>query len=165
MKKGKANRNRAAGHNWEREIVNMFNSSPLYPTVGTAREYSVYYDGKKVDIVTKDISQMGDFNLAIQAKTTTVTAPYPKLLKQLRKGKKELGLDAVPVVFHKQTERVGNRFMPRDKYACLFLEDFLAMDKDRRRYKEAYELLNEYFDSIDDKEKPEVNKRLTELGL
>ncbi len=165
MKKGKANRNRNAGHNWEREIVNMFSPLSSYPTVGTAREYSVYYDSKKIDIVTKDISQMGDFNLAIQAKTTTTTASYPKLLKELNEGKKELKLDVIPVVFHKQTKRVGSRFMPRGNFACLFLEDFLAMDRDRRRYKEAFELLNEYFDSIDDKDKPEISQRLTKLGL
>jgi hypothetical protein len=33
------------------------------------------------------------------------------------------------------------------------------------KYKQAYEILIEYFDSISDEEKPKVDKKLKELGL
>jgi len=35
----------------------------------------------------------------------------------------------------------------------------------RNKYEEGFDILYEYFDSISDEEKPEVNRRLKEIGL
>ena len=37
--------------------------------------------------------------------------------------------------------------------------------KDKDKYKEAYNILMEYWDCLPDEEKPNVDKRLTEIGL
>lgn len=37
--------------------------------------------------------------------------------------------------------------------------------KKLRNYKKGFEILNEYFDSIEDEEKPKVDKKLKRLGL
>ena len=39
------------------------------------------------------------------------------------------------------------------------------LEKELAKYKKAYEIMSEYFDSISDEEKPIVNKKLKELNL
>ena len=164
---GKANRNRTAGHTWEREIATILNTfDKIIPEVGTARELSTFFDANKVDIVTKAITHMDDLGLAIQAKTTTTNVSYGKLLVELRENIKNiLKIIAIPVIFHKQTKRINTRFMPRDKFAILFMDDFISIFVDMARYKAGFDLLNSYFDSISDEEKPAVDNKLKELGL
>lgn len=41
----------------------------------------------------------------------------------------------------------------------------MGNETEKARYKKGYEILMEYFDSISDEEKPEVSKRLEEVGL
>lgn len=161
-----ANRNRTAGHNWERIIVNLLNSFKAVPEVGTARELSQYYDNKKIDIVTRIIQEMDEFGLAIQAKNTTAKAAYPKLLDEIKTSLKELKLEeALPVIFHNQTKKVGNRFMPRGQYACLYLKDFLKIFVKIHRYKQGFKLLEKYFDLIPEKDQIELDIELKKLDL
>jgi len=162
---GKANRNRNAGHGWEREMSTLLNDQKVFPEVGTARELSRNYDANKIDIVTRVIEEMPDLGLAIQAKTTTVTSPYPKLLAELKSGMKVLGLNLLPVVFHKHTKRVGERFMPKGNYAIMYLEDFIPLYTKKTAFEKGFVLLQKYFDCIPDEDKPEINKQLIKLGL
>lgn len=46
----------------------------------------------------------------------------------------------------------------------IILEKY-AMEKESPKYKEGFRVLIEYFDSISDEEKPDVDKQLKELGL
>jgi len=163
----KANRNRSAGHTWERDIVKLLNHFEfILPETGTARELSQYYDKNKVDIVTKVIQEMEELGLAIQAKTKTTVVSYPKLLNELNdRLETKLKLKSIPVVFHKQTEKVGNRFMPRGKYACLDLYNFLKIFLHMYCYKQGFKLLETYFDSIPDEDKKSVQSKLQKLGL
>ena len=39
------------------------------------------------------------------------------------------------------------------------------LEKEKERYEKGFSILIEYFDSIADEEKPEVSKRLEEIGL
>jgi len=139
-----ANRNRNEGHNWEREIVRRINTfEHIFPPVGTSRELSRDFDDNKIDIVTRKILQMEKFGLVIQAKSSTVTQQYPKLLNEVKTGMEVVGLEkTVPVVFHKQTEKSGTKFMHRDDFACLFLDDFMEIYTEYRKYKKGFELLD-----------------------
>ena len=160
-----SSRNRVAGHNWERDIVKLLNDYKLFPKVGTSRHLSSYYDAKKIDILTEDLTKFDKLGLAIQAKSNTITVPYPKLLSQLKETIDSNHLNVIPIVFHKQTERVNNRFMPRETYVSLLMKDFLDIYVERERYKRAYTILMDYFDFIPDDEKKIVNKKLTKLNL
>ena len=163
---GKANRNRTAGHNWERLTASFLNTYKYLPEVGTARELSRFYDDNSVDIVTRDISQMEEFGLAIQNKNSTVSQPYPKILAGMREKIRDvLKSKLVPVLFHRQTAKSGSRFFKKDDFACLYLEDFLEFYTKFHAYKQGFELLNEYFDVLPDDEKEDIHSKLQELGL
>jgi hypothetical protein len=151
-------RNKAAGHGWELTCVKLLKSIGfLY--AATSRLVSRLRDSQKVDITNIDEDAYGRLPYNIQCKNLSKACNYPKLLAELPKGKE------INVVFHKQTKKVGTRFMPLGEYACLYLSDFILMMKERKAYKEAFEILNNYFDSIPDEEKSEVNASLTLLGL
>ena len=159
-------RNRRVGHSWERLTAEFLNAYSFLPLIGTARRLSRFYDDNKVDIVTEDINKMEEFGLAIQNKSSTVTQQYPKILSEIRTNIKEkLKINLKPVIFHQQTKRSGSRFFKLDDFACLYLQDFLEIYTDMQRYKKGFELLNPYFDSIQDEDKEEIHKQLTKLGL
>jgi hypothetical protein len=46
-----------------------------------------------------------------------------------------------------------------------FVEGYTEAQKEMAKYKKAFDILNCYFDSISDEEKPKVSKQLTKLGL
>jgi len=162
---GTGTRNKNAGSNWEREIVTLLNSEKIFHKVGTSRLLSKSFDDNKIDVITEVISKMEEFGLAIQAKTSTTTLRYPQLLNEVKEGMSKLGISCTPVIFHKQTQRVKERFMPRGTFASLYLGDFIKIFKKLEVYKQAYELLNSYFDSIPDDEKDSVNAKLLKLEL
>lgn len=160
-----SNRNRSAGHAWEREIVSLLNSFQKLPEVGTARELSKYMDDNKIDVVTKVLTKMEELKLAIQAKNSVSTIPYPKQLSMLKDNLKKMDITLTPVVFHKQTKKVGERFMPKGSFACLYLTDFLKIFLEMVKYEQGYKILNNQFDYIPDEEKEEVRKELEKFGL
>jgi len=47
----------------------------------------------------------------------------------------------------------------------VLLDEISALEKDRNRYKQGFYILHEYFDSIADEEKEEVDKKLKKLRL
>lgn len=46
-----------------------------------------------------------------------------------------------------------------------FISGYDEAQKEMTKYKKAFDILNCYFDSISDEEKPKVSKQLTKLGL
>lgn len=156
----KDKRNMLAGPAYEREIVTKINGIGLFPEVGRTAEHNPELDAKKLDIIPIDPELLAEFLYKIQAKNTTKTVPYGKLLTELEQH------GGVPVILHKQTERVeGDRFLTKGTYAIMNEKDFFKIIAEVERYKTGYAELLCYWDSIADSEKPELHERLTQLGL
>ena len=172
-----SNRNRQAGHNFERSIVSRYNKFgyldkegeliPLFPTVGTTRLLSTYMDAMKVDITTENPAELPDFGLLIQAKNTTNTPQYPKLLNEMKEAVSKFG--GIPIVYHKQTERAKGgtttRFMARGEYAILNTSDFEDLYTALTTYKEVHKEIMTYFDSFPEEIQETLNNYLTERNL
>lgn len=157
MRSGKRNKN--AGHTWELQCVKKLDEAG-FSGLGTSRNISRTRDAEKVDICSFNEGTEGRFEYNIQCKNLSKACNYPKLLSELPADGNQMN-----VIFHKQTKKVNNRFMPLGEYAILNLSDFIGMMSDIRKYKVAYETLNDYFDSIPDEEKEHVNSTLGALGL
>jgi hypothetical protein len=115
------NRNRTAGNSFELEIVNAFKKAGYLHAVSSRSENRTR-DAEKVDIVNHNEFKNGRLEYNIQCKNVSGPIPYQKLLEEIEELK-----DITNVVIHKKTERVNNKFMPRGKYAFLYLKDFLMM--------------------------------------
>ena len=128
-------RNRNAGHNWERQLARMFQQVG-FPHVVTARSESKSRDDQKVDLINRDEAKHGRFPFNVQAKCTTTSLPYPKVLDEMPTDR-----GVINVILHKQTGKTETgRFVPRGKYAILHMDDFMFLLKqiydkriDRRR--------------------------------
>lgn len=172
-----SNRNRTAGNKYEVSIANRYNSfgfndekgefAPLFPKVGTTRNLSTAMDAMKVDITTEDPQAIKKFGLIIQAKNSTNTVPYPKLLKQMEPAVEKFG--GVPIVYHKQTQRVGEantgRFMTRGEYISMNAPDFEVMFTKLRLMEEVYAEVMTYFDSFSEDTQKELNAYLSARNL
>jgi hypothetical protein len=156
MRSGK--RNKAAGHTWELTCVKKLKEIG-FEQVGTSRLISRLRDSQKVDICNFDEDIQGRLPYNIQCKNLSKACNYPLLLSELPDG------NQINVIFHKQTKKVGTRFMPMGEYAITDLSSFISMMRDIKRYKEAFETLNDYFDAIPDDDKEEINSKLQALGL
>jgi hypothetical protein len=130
-------RNRVAGQNWEREGVTAFR--PFYPHVSTSRLVSRIRDNEKVDLAHDDELKWGRFPYNLQYKNYSTSLPYPKLLAELPE------IDGIiNVIMHKQTRKVGTRFMPVGKYAILNADDFMRLVA----YRKGYEVLKRVVDHL-----------------
>lgn len=146
-------RNRVAGSNLERALVTAF--LPFYPHVATSRNVSRVRDAEKVDLAHTDEIAYGRFPYNIQAKNYARAIKYPKILSELPKIPGILN-----VIIHKQTQKVGSRFMPIGTYAIMPQDDFMKLVA----YKRGYEILN----SVADWDAPEwssIHYQLKEIGL
>lgn len=152
MTNGKRNRN--AGHAWERENVDDFKK--FFPQVATSRSCNRARDADKVDLAYADEHKYGRFPYNVQSKNYSKSVLYPKLLSEMPQ---EDGI--INVVLHKQTEKVGDRFMTRGKYAIMNYEDFFKFVI----YRLGYEELMAYVDFVPDAERKELEKALKDLGL
>lgn len=152
-------RNRNAGHSFELEMADAFRKAG-FPHVVTSRSENRHRDAQKIDLVNKDELENGRLPYNIQCKNSVGKLSYQKLLSQLPKNE-----GIVNVLVHKQTEKAVTRFITRDKFAILYLADFLTMVELLDKYKKGYTLLSDYFDSIPDDEKPAIHKQLQTLGL
>lgn len=167
---GVGNRNRVAGHNYERACVDKLKGIG-YLDVATSRECSRQRDNDKVDICNRnedpiDEGGSGRLEFNIQCKTLSKAAPYPKLLAELKEHNKDPKGKRINVVFHKQTEKNDSgRFMPKGEYAILSLDDFLKIVKARDSYTKGYKLLEDHFDCIPEEFKEPLNEQLKELGI
>ncbi len=158
-KKTNGKRNKNAGHSWEREIIKLLKEKG-FPHVVSTRSESRNRDADKVDIMNKDEHKNGRLPVNIQAKCLAKPVVYYKVLSEMPDG------EQINVIFHKQTKKAENgRFMATGTYAISNLDSYLDLLGEREKYRKAYELLNNYFDSIDDEEQKKVNKELEKLGL
>jgi Holliday junction resolvase len=115
------NRNRTAGHDFEREIVTALKKCG-FPHAATSRITNRLRDAEKIDIVNTDELRNGRLPYNIQCKNTSGPISYTTLLEEI-----ELIEGITNVVLHKKTEKAVSNFMPRGKFAFLHLRDFLKM--------------------------------------
>ncbi len=99
---------------------------------------------------------MGRFPYNVQAKSYSKSILYPKLLSEI-----ECENGTINVIAHKQTQRSGDRFMTRGKFAIMNIEDFWKLVA----YRRGYEILIQYFDSLTDEERVEADKQLKQVKL
>lgn len=124
-------RNRVAGHNWERECAKLFVKIG-YPHVVTSRSENKKRDADKIDLMNTDELENGLLPYSIQCKTLSTTAPYPKLLSEMKALK-----GAVKVVLHKQTKKSEKgKFIETGRYAILPMEDFMSLIEENKLLKE-----------------------------
>lgn len=122
-------RNRSAGHSWERDLVKLFRSIG-YPHVVTSRSESKSRDDQKIDLINKDEYKNGRLPYNVQAKNTKGHLAYGKIMAEIPHVP-----NVVNVIIHNQTEKVGERFVTRDRFAILRLDDFITLiqQRDERR--------------------------------
>ena len=111
-----ANRNRSAGHNYEREIVLLMKSLGWDQAV-TSRSESKRRDDAGVDLCFTD-----PFN--IQCKNNSKRVNYIKVLELMPQNE-----DNINVIFERKTEKKGTRFFKQGDYVHLSLEDFVQLIK------------------------------------
>lgn len=135
------NRNRTAGHDFELEVVNALKKT-CYPHAKTSRSENRTRDAEKIDIVNHDEYKNGRLPYNIQCKNA-VSISYSKVLEEIEKTP-----GITNVVFHKKTEKVGNKFMPRGKYAFLHMSDFLTLMEDLESLKSTVNTLDNYLEEL-----------------
>lgn len=160
--------NKKRGSIFELKIINQMKFTKFFTNIGSSRQYSRSRDGEGLDVVSTDESLYGRLNYNLQTKTIQGQPNYQTVLEYLPK------VEGIPNIFiHKKTKKSeGGRFMEVGTYAFLYWDDMLMIMTDREarlqeaeKYKQGFEILNQYFDSIDDEFKPEVHNKLVELGL
>ena len=112
------NRNRDAGHAWEREVINDLKS--LYPDAVSSRAESRNLDNKQVDIC-----YTGDYH--IQCKNSITKPDYHKILK-------EMPNDKIQIILHKYTQKADKNFITKGKYAIMHYSDFKILIESLQHY-------------------------------
>lgn len=153
-------RGRRVGHQYERDTVNKLKNTGFFNYVGSTRLLSRALDNAKIDICNNQLETPERLKWNIQCKCYKGNIDYKRVLEEMPQGEEQIS-----VVFHKRTEKKGTRFFTVGNYAFLSEEDFIKMMVAIERYKEGFELLNSYFDSVADEFKPELDSKLRELGL
>lgn len=131
-KKPSGNRNRIAGHNFERTAMNHFRSIGFEHVI-TTRNGSRALDAQGIDLMHYDEHLNGRFPYNVQCKNYAKGLKYWDLLNNLPKIK-----GIINVVFHKLTmkkeTKSGPVFHPVGHYAVLSMEDFLELAKKAKAY-------------------------------
>lgn len=129
MSKTNGKRNRSAGNSWEREVAQILREIG-FPHVVTTRAESRIRDAQKVDLINRDEFKNGRLPYNIQAKNVKGHIQYGKVLAEMPTDS-----DIINVIFHKQTVAHNGRFVTRDKFAILKMDDFLKLiqQRDARR--------------------------------
>lgn len=116
-----ANRNRTAGHNWERDVVKHLQDIGFYNAVTSRME------SKAKDDAGIDVCNTPGFN--IQCKCTSNNPNYHELIESMPNS-------AVKAIFHRKTVKSkGGKFMVKGEYVTVRFEDFLKMMKKYKRKK------------------------------
>jgi hypothetical protein len=128
VKKRGPTRNVKAGHNWERDMVNVLKEVG-FEHVCTTRSESRARDNAKIDIMNKDEYKNGRLPFNIQCKnlvTTTVHGglDYNSVLNSMPQDGSETN-----VIFHNMTQKRGFKFMLVGQFAHLKLYDFIMLMK------------------------------------
>lgn len=116
------NRNRTAGHSWERICINILKTIPYFKNVVSTRSESRNRDNDKIDIMNKDEDENGRLIFDIQCKTTCNTLNYSKVMESMVIRK-------MPVIFHRQTEKKGKSFYKKEDYVIMKMDDFIEILK------------------------------------
>ena len=148
-------RNRTAGHALERKIVNKLKTIG-FPHAVTARSESKARDDLGVDIMNTNEAVNGRLLYNIQAKNTTTSLAYPKILAAMPKDKQ------LNVIIHNQTKRSNKRFITKGQYAIMELDSFYSLIE---RIEKLKDIVNTYFDNHTLKEQQEINEILQKLKL
>ena len=119
-----ANRNRTAGHNFEREIVKELKGLG-YDEVVTSRAESRNMDNAGVDIFGKG------FPYYIQCKNSKTWQDIHGLITS-----EKLPTDKPTLVFQKKTKKVGERFLKEGDYVSMKKEDFYEMLAKLKKYED-----------------------------
>ena len=123
-------RNKSAGSGWERTLAERFRQIGFKDVI-TTRQGSRELDNLKIDLMNSNTSAEGRLKYNVQAKNIKGHIPYAKVIRELPK---ENGI--INVICHKQTIKVGTRFLPVDNFAILYLDDWLGMVKRLREYEQ-----------------------------
>ena len=113
------NRNRTAGHNYERQVVNEIKNIG-FNNILTARSESRNADNAGIDI----FDPSGDFPFYIQNK---VYKGYPKLNELINNDRPTRWKDKNIIVFHKKVSKKGKRFYTDDEFVSMKKEDFYEL--------------------------------------
>lgn len=106
-----SNRNRTAGHNWEREVINDLKKRGYKDAV------SARYESKRLDDAGVDIVNTPPFNM--QCKNEAKRPDYHKLITEMP--------DGINVVIHKYTEKKGTKFLTQGKYVIMEYDNWLEL--------------------------------------
>lgn len=123
-------RNRSAGNGWERELADLFRKLG-FPHIVTTRSESRSRDAQKIDLMNKDERVNGRFPYNVQAKNVTGHLKYGKVMAEMATTP-----GVINVILHKQTEKTGERFILKDKFAILKMDDFINIVKKLKEYEE-----------------------------
>lgn len=118
---GKANRNRQAGHNFERKIVQELKELG-HEDVVTSRAESRNMDNRGVDIFG------ADFPYYIQCKNSKTWQDIHGLTTS-----EKLPTDKPTVVFQRKTKKVNERFMTEGDYVSMKKDDFYEILKQLKK--------------------------------
>lgn len=126
LPKKKANRNRNAGHNWEREVISILHDRGLYPpgSVVTCRSNSRRLDDAGIDLMHLDEATNGMMRDSVQCKDSVSCPSFPLLLANIAKAHRPGA-----VLFWKQRSKAGTtgKFMERGRYAMTTMDRYLEL--------------------------------------
>lgn len=130
-----ANRNRTAGHSFECKVAAMFRAAGFEHVV-TSRSESKSRDDAKIDLINKNEADNGRLPYDVQCKCVRGRVKYDVLLKEI----KGTG-STIKVVVHQSTTRKIDKnkkisFHPVGEYAIVHLEDFMALLKKEKEWRE-----------------------------
>lgn len=109
-----ASRNRTAGHNWEREVIQDFKD------IGFTNAVSTRYGSKLLDDSGIDIMNVGTFS--VQCKNEARKIDYPKVLDHIQ------AVDTIKVICHKLTKKSPKgKFVTQGKYVILSYDSFIKI--------------------------------------
>jgi len=121
-------RNRASGHKFERDCANEFRKVGFVNCV-TSRSANRARDNQGIDLVNQDEILHGRLPWSVQCKNVKGHLTYGKILSEMPKE-----ANIVNVILHNQTEKVNSRFITKDKFAILYMTDFMKMVNKLRKY-------------------------------
>lgn len=128
VKKRGPMRNVQAGHQWERDMVNILKEVG-FEHVCTTRIESKARDAAKIDIMNKNEYKNGRLPYNVQCKNLATTGvhgglAYNDVLNSMPQDDSEIN-----VIFHNMTQKRGAKFKSVGQFAHLKLYDFIMLMK------------------------------------
>jgi hypothetical protein len=117
-------RNRTAGHNFERQVVNDLKARGFVSAVSSR------FESRRLDDSGVDICNTSPFD--IQCKNMQGNIDYQKYLEAINPPDGH----EIKVLLHKKTKKVKSRFMPEGIFAIMYYEDFLRLAELQKAFDE-----------------------------